>query len=412
MALAALGIKNPPINALGAFQEGAQNQMAANRFNRQEAEAALDTIGSIALGVMGGDMNGKPNPQRWEQALDMLEQNGMDVKQYRGRSDLAPIIARGSLDTMQQIQVAQNEQQMELAMKRLDETLRQNAIGNAMDRERLDFQKAQASIPKAPDLETIYDEGGSEYKAYYDTGNPNADANGYVKVGGSKAQRDGIVIGPDGEVRIGGPSQGKFDDQTAKNEANVIDTARQAATQAQELNSLANQMETVLPNVGRTGPGGEVLGRVDDVIGILEGDSGARGAFKQMSMDSQLAMTEKTKGAITDREMGMFKQAVPGMTQTNEANKAMIEVMRAAAKRQSARASFLEQYRNRTGSLNGANEAWQNFIDQNEILTLDNQGNLKVNSKNVSGYERYLPDYPRDGEWTIIDGVKVKKVSD
>lgn len=57
---------------------------------------------------------------------------------------------------------------------------------------------------EAPDLVTLYDEQGREYKAFYDPSHPDADERGYVAVGGSKAQRGTITrINPQtGELEI------------------------------------------------------------------------------------------------------------------------------------------------------------------------------------------------------------------
>jgi flagellar basal body rod protein FlgC len=57
----------------------------------------------------------------------------------------------------------------------------------------LEMQKAGETDP--PKLETIYDEKtGQPYKAMYDPDNPNANSQGYVRVGGAKVGEKGVIV--------------------------------------------------------------------------------------------------------------------------------------------------------------------------------------------------------------------------
>ncbi|MEP5761152.1 MAG: phage tail tip lysozyme [Litoreibacter sp.] len=170
---------------------------------------------------------------------------------------------------------------------------------------------------------------------------------------------------------------GQFAKKLSDADAATITEERTRARSAGDIESLANQLETVIGKVGYTGPGGEVYGKVDDAIGILPGDSGARGAFRSMAMEAQLSFTEKTSGAITDREMGMFKTAAPNLTQTEDGNSQIIEVMRAGAARVQARAQFMERFAQANGSLENAQAAWARFMDDNPMIESTPQG-LKV----------------------------------
>jgi hypothetical protein len=153
---------------------------------------------------------------------------------------------------------------------------------------------------------------------------------------------------------------------------------RELAQSAGDLESIANQMEVLTPKLGYTGPGGKVYGFIDDVVGVLPGDSGARGSFRSLSTEAQLTFTAKTKGAITEREMATFAEAVPSLSQTPEGNKAISQVLRAGAQRVQARAQFLEEYAAANGSLQGAQAAWQKFMQDNPIISQGEAGNLVV----------------------------------
>lgn len=185
------------------------------------------------------------------------------------------------------------------------------------------------------------------------------------------------------------PRQGAtLSKELSKDDADFISSMRNAANAATDLKSLATQMLTVQPDVGYTGPGGELVGRLDDLataVGapdlVSEGNAGARGAFTSMSMEARLSFTEKTKGAITDREMADFKAAAPGMLQTQEGNQMIAEVMRAGAARVQTRAAFYENWARKHGSLEGAQEVWNEYMDDNPIISRGNDGGLMVNEE-------------------------------
>lgn len=167
--------------------------------------------------------------------------------------------------------------------------------------------------------------------------------------------------------------------ELSKADVGLLTSARDAATAAEQVDSIATQLETVLPKVGYTGPGGALVGAVDDVVGVLPGDKGARGAARSLSMEAQLTFTEKTKGAITDREMGMFKAAVPGLQQTPEGNQQIVQVMRAGARRVQERAAFYERWMQLRGNLENAQAAWQKYIRENPLISESEEGNMVLN---------------------------------
>lgn len=113
----ALAVANPEINAVQAMSEGVNASQQAQSNQLTIAKQSLQNIGSMAFGVMGGKIDGQADPQMWEQSLDMLAGSGMNVDQFRGRPDLAPIVARASVDTLGQLNLAQNEKELELRLQ-------------------------------------------------------------------------------------------------------------------------------------------------------------------------------------------------------------------------------------------------------------------------------------------------------
>ena len=166
----------------------------------------------------------------------------------------------------------------------------------------------------------------------------------------------------------------KLGQKLSENDAATLQELNDAASTATELESLGNQLAIVSQNVGYTGPGGNLYGKTDDLIGVLPGDEGSRGAFRSLAMEAQLKFTEKTKGAITDREMTWFREAVPNLSQRKDANKAISEVMQAGARRVQTRAQFFENWGRKNGSLEGAQEVWSDYMRDNPILEKDGDG--------------------------------------
>jgi len=179
--------------------------------------------------------------------------------------------------------------------------------------------------------------------------------------------------------------------ELSKKDAAALEEINTAGRTATDIESLATQLETVAPQVGYTGPGGETYGFVDDIVGFLPGDSGARGAFKSLAMEAQLTFTEKTKGAITDREMGMFRAAVPNLGQTQEGNAAIAQVMKAGAARTQSRAAFFENWARKHGSLEGAQEVWSEYMRDNPLIA-EEGGSIKANPE--GDWQSYLSRQP------------------
>lgn len=127
----ALGVANPEINALSSLAAGQQARQSFDMNNVQIAKAGLETIGSIALGAMGGKIDGQADPELFNQGLDYLANQGVDVTQFRNRADLAPVIARSSMTALQQMQMAQDERSYQLALDKFEQDVMQAAQGPA-----------------------------------------------------------------------------------------------------------------------------------------------------------------------------------------------------------------------------------------------------------------------------------------
>jgi hypothetical protein len=207
-----------------------------------------------------------------------------------------------------------------------------------------------------------------------------------VNYGG--AQQFGMLSGQDPAMTGTPRNAAEMGKGLSKADVAMIEEERARARAAGDMVNIAGQMKELAPNLGYTGPGGTLYGAVDDAIGVLPGDSGARGAFRSLATEAQLTFTEKTKGAITDREMANFRQAVPNLSQTPEGNAMIADALIAGSRRSQMRAQFFEQYAAASGSLQGAQAAWQGYMEANPLI--ENQGGrIQINGEGDPS--AYLP---------------------
>jgi hypothetical protein len=157
----ALNVATPAIDPVGAYEasESAASVEALRKL--AQAETELKHIGSMAFGVMGGKLDGQADPALWEQSLDMLEQNGFDTKPYRGRPDLAPVIAKATVDTLGQLQIVQNEKELDQRLAEfqfnVSEALKVKPVvinGQLVDPSTGEV-KGDYRTPESPDLMTV-----------------------------------------------------------------------------------------------------------------------------------------------------------------------------------------------------------------------------------------------------------------
>lgn len=111
-------------SSFGSFVQGsnlasqqASDGIAQQRAKDEQAMRAIQLVGSIALGAKGGQLDGAVDPAKFEQGLDFLQQNGMNVSRYRNNPAVADIAARASMTALQQIQGGMAAQQAVLGMQ-------------------------------------------------------------------------------------------------------------------------------------------------------------------------------------------------------------------------------------------------------------------------------------------------------
>ena len=124
---------------------------------------------------------------------------------------------------------------------------------------------------------------------------------------------------------------------------------------------------------------------------LPKGDTPAdREAVRTAGINLQMDFVGMTKGAISDKEMGLFGDASPSLYNTPEGNLKIIAQGEARALRVKAKEQFARAWLDKYGSLNGHNKAWSEYIKKNPII----DSNMIINEANISNWQDYLePNY-------------------
>jgi len=433
---------------LEAFLAGKEARRVADA--QEQINAMQQFVGQNGAAIMGGDQNALAQlagfgPQGLQMAMGV--QGDMEARADRAynRERVAKADARG--DQEWEMKLAEYKKGLTAEQAAAEAAALENAAKIALTAQTPEDWDRLATENGAPELVGQFDQReavaarfmsiadvlkaqeapapADEYQRYFQeetaAGRQPLDRIGFEQAkkgkGFSVTTADGTTVEYGGAT---GTAMGQNPDATAtprdpdRMARNLSDADsaeitrnRELAAAAGDLESIANQMEVLAPRIGYTGPGGRLYGAIDDALGVLPGDSGARGAFRSLSTDAQLTFTAKTKGAITEAEMALFASAVPGLTQTKGGNKAIAQVLRAGAQRVQARSQFMEEYAAKKGSLEGAQAAWQNFMNANPIISEGEAGNLVVQGE--GDWRPYLegdltPADPKDGPGSTMTG--------
>lgn len=130
-ALPALQVQGPDFaNAFNQGADAAQGrqmnalrmQGAQEEMGRKQAEFLMQTLGSIGMGALGGDINGTPDPERWSQGMDYLDSLGIgiDTAPYRNNPGLARTLVDSSLSTWDRIKKASDDRDFEQSLREFD----------------------------------------------------------------------------------------------------------------------------------------------------------------------------------------------------------------------------------------------------------------------------------------------------
>lgn len=145
----------------------------------------------------------------------------------------------------------------------------------------------------------------------------------------------------------------------------------------------AKILQDINSNALNSGPALQQLEGVDNAISEL-GDfyqGPIAGMLPNISTEAQmldaqatkdaLTFVNQTKGAVSDREMTMFKQASVGTNKQMKFNQNYIKAAKATLIRQQQQQQFFNAYNEAYGTLEGAFESFKKFANDNPIFQWD-----------------------------------------
>ena len=176
-----------------------------------------------------------------------------------------------------------------------------------------------------------------------------------------------------------------------KESANAVVDARESAKKADVALKNLSLVKNQLSKAGPTGPIVDLTPKF--IEGVLPGDATSREYVRSKLPELLQPFYEATKGAITDREVSLFATAVPSLDKREGANEKIISGMEASALRTKEYGKFIEEWaRINGGNLNGSQEAWERFINENPLIDDD----FNLNRANVSNWKKYLDNAPEN----------------
>ncbi len=183
--------------------------------------------------------------------------------------------------------------------------------------------------------------------------------------------------------------------EQAKKDVARVETYKSEADTGRVLLSDVAQIRELRKGVGYEG--GVMAPQRATVAGWF--GSGGGQALQSKATEIQLGFSERTKGAITDREQAMFASATPGLSMSDAAAEIVLNGMEATGRRVVERGKFFESWMRTHKNLGGAQEAWDQFVKEKPVLEPDGKGSFKVNEKNVESWKPYVgeADKPAGG---------------
>ena len=169
----------------------------------------------------------------------------------------------------------------------------------------------------------------------------------------------------DGQVEVWVEGQGYVAEQSARRltgtEQGALQAARDAGLQAGRYLPDLNRFE----QLNRVQDTGNIVQRVGTFLGIPP-------LLPDKEEEEMYAITERLtprqrepgSGASSDRDVTMFRAALPNLARSGPANSNVIQQARARVGELQDYPSYLEWYGTQHGTLNGAQEAWNAYVNR------------------------------------------------
>jgi hypothetical protein len=156
------------------------------------------------------------------------------------------------------------------------------------------------------------------------------------------------------------------------------DTARETLGRIAQLEEARKQSVT-----------GTVM-RVPGLSNVITGVTPGNQTLDAIAAEFTLGIAEKMKGALSDKDVAFLGKTTPGSTMSDEGAAPIIAAARAGAERMRERAKFYETWYSRNKTLEGADDAWDKFLNEKPILSTGKNGQPEVNRANITAWKEYV----------------------
>lgn len=171
-----------------------------------------------------------------------------------------------------------------------------------------------------------------------------------------------------------------FGKEQAKHDFKTVKDYRTDADGASELRANLMDLKKARSETSLEGP----------IVGLLPALTAGQQAVDSTAENVRLGFVNKTKGAVSDAEMRIFGKATPGRGMVDAAADPIIAGMDLGAQRTQERAVFFDEWMRQKGDLNGAQSAWQSYIDANPVIQENKDGRITLNPGNVGNWRKYF----------------------
>jgi hypothetical protein len=175
--------------------------------------------------------------------------------------------------------------------------------------------------------------------------------------------------------------QGNIMERLAPQERGMI---TQASTQASQARNRISDLER-FQTLNRERGTGVLPGLAGPVAGIDP-------IYAQMrQLEAKLTPREREPGSgpMSDRDIDLYKRAVPRLGNPGTTNDAIVAAGVAMSQRDIEYAAFLEEWAMRNGTLLGSTESWQQYVSQNPLLD-EGQGGALIVRQGVTPWRTYF----------------------
>lgn len=180
----------------------------------------------------------------------------------------------------------------------------------------------------------------------------------------------------------------------ALTEDKYLESIKEEKRQFQKLDAPLSIIENNLKNVttGTYSDARKMIGKAAKGVFGSELGTGAT-ELEQIDMQAQkliLPVIESSKGAMSNDDRKFFISGVAGSGSLPESNKLFIDGARAASKRSVELFKAAEEWKGKFGSLQGFEQAWDNYLDKNSLITTDKQGKSQIDKNKISNWREFI----------------------